>query len=172
MSEASIAQSSATVDFLSDQNLQRADETVQEVFARMLGLQIALTDPQILEPGLGEDRTAIVGFSGAMRGCCEVQLNVQAAQAVASAMLGIPVDDAASLDDAIGEICNMVGGGWKDRVPSLSSQCALSPPTVISGRAYRVHMSRPSDKITRTYQFNEHLLFLTIRRENMANDGA
>jgi chemotaxis protein CheX len=81
-------------------------------------------------------------------------------------MLGTPVDDAASLDDAVGEICNMVGGGWKDRVPTLSSQCALSPPTVISGRAYKVHMSRPSDRFTRTYMFNGNLLFLTLRREN------
>jgi chemotaxis protein CheX len=170
MSDASLAQSSPSAEFLSLQNLQRADEAVLEVFARMLGLQIAPTEPQIQEPGPGEDRTAIVGFSGAMRGCCEVQLNEQGAQAVASAMLGTPVDDAASLDDAVGEICNMVGGGWKDRVPSLSSQCALSPPTVISGRAYKVNMSRPSDKITRTYHFDGNLLFLTIRRENMGSD--
>lgn len=170
MSEASLARSSPAAEFLSPQNLQRADETVQEVFARMLGLQIEPTNPQIPESGLGEDRTAIVGFSGAMRGSCEVQVNEQAARAVASAMLGTPVDDAASLDDAIGEICNMVGGGWKDRVPSLSSLCALSPPTIISGRAYKVHMTRPSDKITRTYHFDGHLLFLTIRRENAASD--
>ncbi len=170
MSDASIAQSSSALEFLSQENLQRADETVLEVFARMLGLQITLTDPQIPEPGLGEERTAIVGFSGAMRGCCEVQLNEEAARAVATAMLGTPVEDAASLDDAVGEICNMVGGGWKDRVPSLSSQCALSPPTVISGRAYKVHMSRPSDKITRTYHFDGNLLFLTLRRENMSTD--
>ena len=165
MSEATLTQSTLSAEFLSEANLLRADEAVSEVFARMLGLQIELTVPQIPEPGVGEERTAIVGFSGAMRGCCEVQLNEQAAQAVATAMLGTPVDDAASLDDAVGEICNMVGGGWKDRVPTLSSHCALSPPTVISGRAYKVHMSRPSDRFTRTYQFDGNLLFLTLRRE-------
>lgn len=170
MSDTTIAHTSPAEEFLSTQNLQRADEAVFEVFARMLGLPIVLTDPQLPEPGLGEERTAIVGFSGAMRGCCEVQLNSEAAEAAATAMLGIPVDDDASLDDTVGELCNMIGGGWKDRVPNLASLCTLSPPTIISGRAYKVHMGRPSDKITRTYHFNGKLLFLTIRREHVAGE--
>jgi chemotaxis protein CheX len=105
-----------------------------------------------------------------MRGCCEVQLNESAAAAIASAMLGgMPVTDEESLLDAVGEICNMIGGGWKDRVPHLQSLCSLSPPTVITGRAYKVHMSRPSAKLARAYRFGEHVLFLVIRREHTAS---
>jgi chemotaxis protein CheX len=153
-------------DFLSQENLDRADETVSEVFARMLGLPVAVSPPPIPAMGEGDERTAIVGYSGAMRGCCEVQMNQSAATAAASAMMGMPVDDTDSLDDAVGEICNMIGGGWKDRVPALSADCALSPPTVITGRAYKVHMSRPSVKMTRCYVFQDQYLFLTLRRED------
>jgi chemotaxis protein CheX len=153
-------------DFLSQENLDRADETVFEVFARMLGLAVVVVPPPVPAIGEGDERTAIVGYSGAMRGCCEVQMNEGAAGVVASAMLGMPVEDSDSLDDAVGEICNMIGGGWKDRVPALSSLCALSPPTVITGRAYKVHMSRPSVKMLRCYEFDGHFLFLTLRRED------
>ena len=40
----------------------------------------------------------------------------------------------------------MLAGGWKKTTPGLSSKCVLSPPTVISGRNYKVHMSKPSLK--------------------------
>ncbi len=155
-------------EFLSQESVDRADESVFEVFARMLGLPVEVVSPPELTPGVDEERTAIVGYSGAMRGSCEVQMNRGAATAIASAMLGGgPVEDEASLDDAVGEICNMIAGGWKDRVPALSSLCALSPPTVITGRSYKVHMSTPSIKLQRCYRFAGQHLFLTLRREDM-----
>lgn len=154
-------------DFLADKNFELADETVFEVFASMLALQVAVVPSPLPQIGEGDERTAIVGYSGAMRGCCEVQMNQSAAAAVATAMLGgTPTDDSESLDDAVGEIANMIAGGWKDRIPSLSSDCNISPPTVITGRAYKVHMSRPSVKMTRCYSFSGHHIFLTLRRED------
>ncbi len=154
-------------DFLSQENIDRADETVFEVFASMLGMSVAVVPPPLPEIGVGDERTAIVGYSGAMRGCCEVQMNEQAATVVATAMLGSPDGlDSDSLDDATGEVANMIAGGWKDRVPTLSSRCNISPPTVITGRAYKVHMSRPSTKLTRCYHFGDRHLFLTLRRED------
>jgi chemotaxis protein CheX len=156
-------------DFLGQKNVDLADETVFEVFASMLGLEVTVTPPPVPEIGEGDERTAIVGYSGAMRGCCEVQMNQHSAGAVATAMLGgVPTDDSDSLDDAVGEIANMIAGGWKDRVPSLSSDCNISPPTVITGRAYKVHMSRPSVKLVRCYNFGESYLFLTLRREDVS----
>jgi chemotaxis protein CheX len=156
-------------EFLSERNVALADETVFEVFASMLGLEVAVTPPPVPAIGVGDERTAIVGYSGAMRGCCEVQMNQSSAAAVATAMLGgVATDDSDSLDDAVGEIANMIAGGWKDRIPSLSSDCNISPPTVITGRAYKVHMSRPSVRILRCYNFGENYLFLTLRREDVS----
>ncbi len=153
-------------EFLSEENVDRADETVFEVFASMLGMSVSVVPPPLPQIGEGDERTAIVGYSGAMRGCCEVQMNEQAATVVAAAMLGSPDGlDSDQLDDAVGEIANMIAGGWKDRVPALSSHCNISPPTVITGRAYKVHMSRPSSKVLRCYHFGDRFLFLTLRRE-------
>jgi chemotaxis protein CheX len=155
-------------EFLSSENISLADETVFEIFSGMFGIDISITPPPMPEIGVGDERTAIVGYSGAMRGCCEVQMDENAASVVASAMLGgASVTDADSLTDAVGEISNMIAGGWKDRVPSLSEHCALSPPTVITGRAYKVHMSRPSVKLMRCYTFQGQFLFLTLRREDV-----
>jgi len=159
-------------DFLSPVNLDLADATVTEVFKLMFGFDIRIVD--LLNLGASacalDERTAIVGFSGSMRGWCQIRITTSAAQSIASAMLGgMPVDEHDdSINDALGELCNMLAGGWKNGVPGLSSECALSPPTVISGRDYKVHMSKPSVKLSRTYQFNAHILHLTLCREQTA----
>lgn len=156
-------------DFLAVQNLDRADEAVIEVFQMMFGFEIHPIDPIDVNPTpqLG-DRTAIVGFSGPMRGSCQIRLGSLAANAIASAMLGgVPIEeDDDSIDDALGELCNMLAGSWKNAIPSLSSQCALSPPTVISGHDYKVHVRKPSARLSRTYRFDIHTLVLTLNCED------
>jgi chemotaxis protein CheX len=158
-------------DFLSPENLDLADATVTEIFKLMFGFDIMAVEPPIsgVVPIAGSERTAIVGFSGAMRGSCQVRISTIAAQSIASAMLGgVPIDeDDDSINDALGELCNMLAGGWKNGVPELSSECALSPPTVISGCDYKVHVSKPSINLSRIYQFDAHMLYLTLCREEI-----
>jgi chemotaxis protein CheX len=156
-------------DFLAPGNLALADATVVEIFQLMFGFGIrAVEDCDTVPPTSVQDgRTAIVGFSGSMRGSCQIRMSTRAAHSIATAMLGGgPIDeDDDSINDALGELCNMLAGGWKNGVAGLSSECALSPPTVISGRDYKVHMSKPSVKLSRTYRFDVHTLYLTFCRE-------
>jgi chemotaxis protein CheX len=157
-------------DFLAPQNLDRADDTVTEIFRMMFGFEISVMealDLELLSPEPAE-LTAIVGFSGVMRGSCQIRIGSQAARAIASAMLGgVPIEeDDDSINDALGELCNMLAGGWKNGIPALSSECALSPPTVISGKDYKVHMHKPSVSLSRTYQFEVHALYLTLHCED------
>lgn len=158
-------------DFLSPENLNRADEVVKEIFAVMFGFDITPMDASPSDPPSAEsdERTAIVGFSGAMRGCCRICASTIAAKSIASAMLGgMPVDDDDdSIDDALGELCNMLAGGWKNSVPALSAECALSPPTVISGNDYRVHVRKPMAEFARAYRFGSHTLSLKLHCQTL-----
>jgi chemotaxis protein CheX len=115
-------------------------------------------------------KTAIVGFSGALRGSCEVRMSSEAARSIASAMLGgTPIaEDDDSIGDALGEICNMLAGGWKNRIPTLACLCSLSPPTVISGCDYKVQMSTSSLAVSRHYAFDVHTLSVSLRCEEPA----
>ena len=172
MSDSSVvARPYSAGDFLSAENLDRADETATEIFKVMFGLSIQSVDTShcdLLDPEDNE-RTAVVGFSGAMRGSCQIRVSTAGVQLIASAMLGgMPVEeDDDSLNDALGELCNMLAGGWKNGVPSLSAACALSPPTVISGKDYKVHVRMPSVKLLRTYLFDGHTLQLTLHCEDI-----
>ena len=151
--------------FLSAANIQLADHTVGTVFQMMFGIGV-----EAIEPAEGEsrrddvdDRTALIGFSGVLRGSCQIRMSSGAARSIASAMLGgTPVEDDDSLDDALGELCNMVAGGWKDGIPALSADCSLSPPTVISGRDYKVHVHKPSWRLSRSYRFESESMQLIL----------
>jgi chemotaxis protein CheX len=153
-------------DFLSTRTLELVDETVGETFGVMLGLA-AQHDAAGDEHGAAAEdaHTGLIGFSGALRGSCEVRMNTAAARAIASAMLGgaeIEEGDDESVNDSVGEIANMLAAGWKNRIESLSGRCFLSPPTVISGKGYKVHPPHASVKIVRHYVFDRQRFQIAI----------
>jgi chemotaxis protein CheX len=166
-----LMQSYRAEDFLSGEKLDHADEAVIEVFRMMLGFDIFPVDLTDLNPTTHEleERTAIVGFSGSMRGSCQVRINCIAATSIASAMLGgMPIEEGDDcINDALGELCNMIAGSWKNAVPALACSCALSPPTVISGFDYQVHTRKPSASLSRRYRFDIHTLHLLLRCESV-----
>jgi chemotaxis protein CheX len=153
-------------DWFSDENLLLMDETVKEVFGVMLGLKIELEGE--VPAGAGErvhhEQTAIIGFAGAMSGICEINISTVGCIAIASVMLGgVEVEAGSdSVGDAVGELCNMLAGGWKNRIPSLGSACLLSVPTVIEGTSYHVHQHANATSSRRSYKFAENRMLLTL----------
>jgi chemotaxis protein CheX len=77
-----------------------------------------------------------------------VRCSSRTAAVIASKMLGIPPEEAAEESrDALGEICNMVAGAFKNQVPSLQQDCLLSVPTVISGADYELQSLGHGERI-------------------------
>lgn len=133
------------------------DESVREVFDTMLGVECRkLTDSP--EPA-GKDSasvTAVVGFGGILSGACVFHCNANTAIRIASRMTGMEfttVDDV--VKDGVGEICNMLAGTWKSKVPDLAANCGLSVPAVISGRDYHLHVQLPEFHIRNHYAFED-----------------
>jgi chemotaxis protein CheX len=109
----------------------------REVFELMLSSQ--LTTPAGAEES-HSDVTAMVGLAGQLCGVLRVRCGKKAAALMTSRMLGVPLEKAGpEVSDALGEICNMVAGNFKNKVAGLGDGCMLSPPTVISGSDYDLH---------------------------------
>ena len=70
------------------------------------------------------------------------------------------VDD--TVKDGMGEICNMLAGAWKGKVPELAAQCGLSVPAVITGRDYRLHVQAPEFHLCHAYRFGQRWFEVTI----------
>jgi chemotaxis protein CheX len=109
----------------------------REVFELMLGCQLAV--PETAQETDAEV-TAMVGLAGALCGVLSIRCIGKTAALMASKMLGVEIDKVgADMPDALGEVCNMVAGNFKNKIASLADGCMLSPPTVITGKDYRLH---------------------------------
>ena len=138
------------------------DTSVEEVFQLMLGVDCRrYTGP--VEAGEPESVTAVVGFGGLLSGACLFRSGSSAAMKIAAHMTGmefVDVDD--TVKDGIGEICNMLAGAWKGKVPLLAANCGLSIPAVITGRDYNLHVQAPEFKLHHTYKFDGASFEVTI----------
>ena len=127
------------------------DTAVREVFDLMLGCQ--LTVPESPE-GPPPELTAKVGLTGQLSGVLSIRCSGKAAVLMASKMLGKELHEAESqASDALGEVCNMVAGNFKNKISSLAETCMLSPPTVITGTDYDQHPIRDSQVLEVLLQF-------------------
>ena len=108
----------------------------QEVWNSMLGLELTPSDDPLPPPSAGHLRwTGCVALSGDWRGAVTVSCQEPMAKLAAGAMFGMDAADAtaAEIQDAIGEIANMIGGQTK---MLLGGTCALGLPVVIEGEAF------------------------------------
>jgi chemotaxis protein CheX len=128
------------------------DASVDEVFGMMLGVECKRIAKE--EFGQLESMTAVIGFGGLLSGACVLRCGAEEALVIASRLTGI---DCESLDDTvkdgIGEMCNMLAGTWKSKVPELAAHCGLSVPAVITGRDYELHVQAPEFQLRHTYAF-------------------
>ena len=133
----------------------------REVFELMLGCKLTVQEPPA-ETRL--DITSMVGMAGQLCGVLSIGCDRKAAALMTSKMLGIEPDKVgAEISDAIGEICNMVAGNFKNKIPGLSDGCMLSPPTVITGNDYRMYSPVDSPALELNLLFESIPIVISLR---------
>jgi chemotaxis protein CheX len=152
--------------FTAINNTSLLDQSVEEVFALMLGSPVAVSETDITPTNIPITLTAVIGLAGALSGAYSVVVNEAAAKQIAASMLGIEVE---SLDDtvydALGEITNILAGAWKSKIESLHAACLLSVPTVVTGTHYDIHKKSSSFRLSRSYRFNDSSFTISVYGE-------
>ena len=144
-----------------DSTLQLA---IEEVFELMLGSALELPSQPPPEDGL--EITSMVGMAGLLCGVLSVRCSTRSASRIASRMLGVDADKSGQeLWDALGEICNMVAGNFKNKIAGLGDGCMLSVPTVISGGDYNLR-SLVNEEIRSVLLFEGEPLVVTLEVHN------
>lgn len=140
--------------------LTHLDNTVEEVFSMMMGISCSAADVPSVE---NNEVTAIVGLAGVLSGAYVVNVTDAAALRIAGALMGMPVTEIDDMvKDSVGELCNMLAGGWKGRFPQLASQCMLSVPMIATGKDCMLHVKKPSVCVERSYLFESHAMTVSI----------
>lgn len=105
------------------------DAAVRDVFERMLWEECRLSNVDWAE---GERVFAWIQMRGEADGSCGVEIAASCGDVLADALLGSEGDwDDELIDDAVGELCNMITGGVKSRLGVTPGACAVSLPSVM-----------------------------------------
>ncbi len=135
--------------------------SVQEVFEIMVGCH-AKPAPKSAHPIHGEF-TAMVGLAGALCGVLAIACDTQTAYQIARCLVGGNVESQEQVSDALGEICNMVAGNFKNKLSGLDGRCLLSVPAVIVGREYNFRSLAGGEALETCMLFDGR--FLAVRLE-------
>jgi chemotaxis protein CheX len=132
-----------------------------EVFEIMVGTALSSATQQ--SPHFVADLTAMVGIAGSLCGVMGLRTSSESARRMAAKMLGV---DELSLNenvqDAFGEVCNMIAGSFKGKIAGLADGCALSVPTVISGKDYALHSLANGERYEVIFSFEGKPLSVTL----------
>jgi chemotaxis protein CheX len=86
---------------------------------------------------------------------------------MASKMLGIEVADGSQeAIDAVGEVCNMIAGNFKNKIAGLGDGCQLSLPTVICGANYSLRTFASERTVERQLLFEGFPLLVSLEITN------
>lgn len=124
---------------------------VEEVFEIMLGCRVKPVSPA--EPKTARGWTAVVGLAGALCGILTFSCDPKTAREVARAMLGADAGSEEQVSDALGEICNMIAGNFKNKLARTDGACLLSLPTVIKGDEYSLRSLADGENLETVMMF-------------------
>lgn len=145
--------------YMEDQWLEQIDGIVADVFRRMLGQSCAVADKAVAYEGYISARILL---SGTFEAQCVIELPQASAKKLTDAFLGGKADwGNDTIEDAVGELCNMIAGGWKSTLETQNLLSDLSVPTISRGPHLSV-MEPTGTQLRRNYAFDNSTFTLTL----------
>ena len=137
------------------------ENSAREVFEIMLGTEISVMPSDSGRPS--GTVMAIVGLAGQLSGVFSMNFTVEGAQRAAKKMLAVDeLKSGREMNDAVGEICNMVAGNFKAKVSTLADGCLLSVPTVITGNDFECHPLTDGESFQLALKFESQPLWVIL----------
>lgn len=123
---------------------------IDEIWMVTLGLPVRPTDEPVALSSDTDTIDGIVNISGDRQMTVVLQVPRALAVTVAAAMFGLGgrTPRAEDMQDAVGELTNMLGGSIK---ALLAGHCHLSLPAVVHGKGYTIRV--PSSHVAERFTF-------------------
>lgn len=158
----------AAINLTEDQLVKGLIKDVQDVFINMVGVEDLMHLPIQIDvtTHFKDCLTAMVGMAGIYNGLVSVHIPWPLAISFTSLMLGMEVteiDD--DVNDAMGEIANMVAGSFKQHLSKGGSDIQLSTPSVVNGGDYVVSSGNNLENITLKFATDEEWFMVSLSIE-------
>ena len=137
---------------------------IEEVFEIMLGCKVTpAKDSGVVVKG---EFTAMIGLAGALCGILTIRCDAETARQIARSMLGDTAESEDQVSDALGEVCNMVAGNFKNKLAGTDERCMLSVPSVVSGGEYTFHSLAEGNAIEAALIFQGAPVMVRLQLQN------
>ena len=138
-----------------------------EIFTDMVMMEIAVAGEPLSElTKLKNAITGMVGLAGVRKGVLAVHLPKQVALDVTGNFLGMEIQDInADVQDAIGEIANMLAGNLKTILSDRGKDIHLSMPSTIYGDEYSFTSQADVDQIILPFQAPAGVFYVEVELE-------
>ncbi len=143
-------------------------EATREVFSTMVMMDVQDSFP-LLEPvtKFSCSITGMVGLVGTYSGVLSIHCPRPLALKITSNMLGMEVEEIEEaeedVNDALGEIANMLGGQVKMVLSKGGMDMNISIPTVISGEEYTINSMAESDCVIIPFNTGEERFLVSLK---------
>lgn len=156
-----------TIDIVQIEDL--TSEAVRNVFQSMLSMEVTLEKPAVLRNDPAGQIIGSVGFAGDASGIICLYATVGFATVITSRMLGIEeaeVDANEMVNDAFGELSNMVAGFVKSHLCDGGLPCVLTIPSIVRGQGLSVERSAQILRRVIGFHNSHHHLVVEILLKN------
>lgn len=133
---------------------QLARQSVEVVFKEMLGITVRPDEVVPLESDPEGQIISSVGFIGQVNGIVHLAVNLAFARHIAGHLLGIDeteFDGDEMVNDAMGELANVVVGRVKSQLCDQGRSCTLTVPSIVRGQ--RLTLGETSGTVCRLIGF-------------------
>ena len=121
-------------------------EAVKEIFSTMIMMEVSASGEVPADKTMTDSISGIIGLAGTHKGVLAIHLPHRVAMAITGSFLGMEIDEINSdVEDAVGELANMIGGNVKSILSANGRDISLSMPTTISGKQYDFQPTKDAD---------------------------
>ena len=124
-------------------------EAAKEIFSTMVMMDISVeSDVPQESVALHESISGVIGLTGTHKGVLAIHLPNVVAMTITGSFLGMEVDAInEDVEDAIGELANMLGGNVKTILSEKGRDIDLSMPTTVAGKEYTFEPTKEVERI-------------------------
>jgi len=142
-----------------NQLAEQIDVIVADVFHMMLMLDCGVAAQS---PTVEMDISARILLTETIDAQCVIEFPSQTAQKLTGAFMGSEaVWEDAVVDDVLGELCNMIAGGWKSQMVGEASASRLSLPAISRGQN-RHRLDAGAFELRRLYALDDSVFQINL----------
>jgi chemotaxis protein CheX len=123
---------------------------VRKVFSTLVGIDHLLHLPLAVDPASNfkDCISALVGLAGQYNGLVSLHVSNSLAHRVTGLLLDTESPSDEDIEDALGEIANVLAGSFKRHLSENSLDIRLSTPSIVTGKQYVIHVTKKPEVMT------------------------